>query len=188
MKADPSPPSARGASRRAARALRGLVTGTLAVALGSCTLVNGGGSDRPAPPSGDRPEAAPPPEAVRRSFEGQMSVQGTTLPVVLSLVIRGEEVEDALLSVPELSMEAQGDGRLQEGRMDLQLRYGQDGCDGDARIRGEVEPGGQLFEGVLEARDCTGAEEGALTLRLRPGGGPLDGSADPVVESTRPGV
>lgn len=155
----------------------------LTLGLGACTLVNSG-SDGPAP--ADEAPAPPRAEAVSRSFDGQLSVQGTTLPVMLSLVIRGDEVENARLSVPELSMEALGDGRLRDGRLDLQLRYGEDRCSGDARITGDVRSGGHLFEGIMRARDCTGSEEGALVLRLRTGADSGDGTGFLLVESGRP--
>ena len=163
----PSPPQpVTEPGARTVQVLRTALALTLSVlALGACTLVNRP-SDEPAPPA-QLPEAERP-EAVAREFGGQFSVQGSTFPVVLSLVIRGEEVEEALLTVPELSMEARGEGYLREDRLVLELEYG-DECEGDVRIAGDVASGGYVFEGTLTARDCTGAEEGALLLRRRSG-------------------
>lgn len=145
--------------------------------LAACTLVNAP-TDRPAPEAA--PPEAQPPEAVSRSYGGHFSVQGTSLPVVLSLVLRGEEVEQARLAVPELELEASGEGRLRDGRLDIRLRYGNEGCPGDADIEAALVDEGRRFDGVLRARDCTGSEEGTIVLLLRPGNGADRGAGPPV--------
>lgn len=179
----PSSPDARPHGRPTVRPLRGrggTVVLVLAAILPGCTLVN-------APGNGTAPDPVVAPDPVARSFGGQLSVQGSTLPVVLTLVVRGEEVEEAHLAVPELSMEAHGDGRLRQGRLMLELWYG-DECRGNARVSGDVEEGGWTFEGMLTARDCTGTEEGALVLHLRPENGAAGRTRPFVVESAPPGA
>lgn len=164
------PVSRRSRSRRGSRRRWGtaVLAPAVGLLLGACTLVNAP-TDRPAPETA--PPEPPPPEAVTRSYGGHFSVQGTSLPVVLSLVLRGEEVEQARLTVPELDLEATGEGRLRAGRLDLRLRYGSEGCRGDAHIDAALVDEGRRFDGVLRARDCTGSEEGTLMLLLRPGDG-----------------
>lgn len=145
--------------------LLGAVLGT-----GACTLVNDPGRTGPAA----RPaEPAPEPEAepVTRAYRGQFRVQGATIPVHLRWTSVGSEVRDARLTVPELEIEAVGDGSLQDGRLYLELAYDGD-CGGDVTVDGRLENDGYAVEGTMVAEDCTGREEGGLVLMLRPDGGP----------------
>lgn len=145
--------------RHARRALLGLLVP--AVLLAGCTRV--GDPDTPAPPEEEEEPSA---ELVAYEYGGTLSVQGSRLPVVLSMVARGDAVRDVVLRIPEISMVARGDGSLEDGRLELDLRYG-DECEGEARILAQMEQDGRVVHGTLSAEDCTGSEEGALELRVR---------------------
>ncbi len=142
------------------RGFPGLLFAT-ALLVAGCTPVGGPGTPPP-------PDETEPPRAQLESFEygGTVSVQGSRLPVVLSMLVRGEDVQDVVLRIPEISMVARGDGSLRDGRLELDLDYGDD-CAGEAHILGLVEQQGQVVHGTLAAEDCTGSEEGALDLRVR---------------------
>lgn len=142
----------------------------LAVALvtGGCTMVRGV-PGQPAP--GGTPEgevaAALQPDALR-TYGGSVTFDGNRISLLLELVGTGSEFS-ARLSIPSLDLDAGGSGTADDEQLVVELSYA-GSCPGLLRLEGRFREGTRRIEGRLTASDCTGEEEGAVVLLLRPRG------------------
>jgi hypothetical protein len=139
------------------RAIIAVVTLASLVAAG-CTRVGVRPPATVRPPAGANAGVG---EASDVVFSGTVTLGSQRLPVVLELRSRGSAAENAILRIPDVSMEAIGAGRWAGNRLRLDLTYG-DGCPGTVAVDATVTAGGA--EGTLEARDCTGSGAGPLVL------------------------
>ena len=140
----------------------------LALALGACAMVGGSGGG-PRPDEG--PDAAVPSEVqgeTLRSYGGSVTFDGSRIPLTLDLV--GDEREfSARLSIPSLDLDAGGSGTAQGDELAVHLSY-EGACPGRLELVGRFRDGVRRVEGDLLAVDCTGEEQGAVVLLLRPAG------------------
>lgn len=97
-------------------------------------------------------------------FGGTVTLGSQRLPVLLELRGAGEARQHATLRIPDVPMEAIGEGSWSGDLIRLELRYG-DRCPGTVAVRARVTDRGA--EGTLEARDCTGKDTGTLILQRR---------------------
>ena len=140
-----------------------LVTGlVMAVLASGCSLVGGG-----PPGAEDHPGGAV--EETLRAYGGTVTLDGNRLPLVLELVGSGSDYS-ARLSVPSLDLDAGGAATVDGQRLSVNLEYGGVECAGRLRLVGRFWEGMRRIDGLLTASDCTGEEEGAVVLLLRPGG------------------
>lgn len=102
---------------------------------------------------------------VERDFSGSVSLGGTTLPVTLRMSGPAGDLI-ATLTIPGLSVTANGGGTLSNGRLRLELAYGSD-CRGEIELDGAATDDVRRVEGRVTADDCTGSEEGTVLLRAR---------------------
>lgn len=102
---------------------------------------------------------------VERDFTGTVSLGGASLPVTLRMSGPAGQLI-ATLTIPDLSLIANGDGRLSEGRLRLDLQYGTD-CRGQIELEGTATDDVRRVDGRITARDCTGSEDGTVVLRAR---------------------
>jgi hypothetical protein len=134
-----------------------LVIALLSVSVTSaCTRVGSAPASPPAP-------FEPGPEATTSDvlFSGTVTLGDQRLPVTLELRGGGDARRQATLRIPDLPVEASGEGVWSGDRIRLELRYG-DGCPGTLAVDARVTEHGA--EGTLEARDCTGTDAGRLLL------------------------
>jgi len=97
-------------------------------------------------------------------FSGTVTLGDQRLPVLLEIRGAGDARRQATLRIPDVPMEASGEGSWSGDRIRLRLRYG-DGCPGTLAVDARVTEHGA--EGTLEARDCTGTDAGRLVLVRR---------------------
>ena len=133
-----------------------------------CTLVRGGTT-----PGG--PDGAPAAEVAgaenaetMRSYGGSVTFDGNRISLVLDLVGVDSDFS-ARLSIPSLDLDAGGAGKVEGEELSVELSYAGT-CPGELRLSGRFREGMRRIEGRLTASDCTGEEEGAVVLLLRPGG------------------
>ncbi|MEQ8330758.1 MAG: hypothetical protein RH859_09885 [Longimicrobiales bacterium] len=136
-----------------------------------------GCSTGPGDPSAPAPPPSQPAPELASAYQGTVHIEGSALAVRLTLSGPATEL-DASLSVRDLSLVATGSGALEGERLELILFYGTD-CPGQVRVEARVSPGGELAQGRLVAADCTGTEEGRLTLRSGAAGLPDASGARP---------
>jgi hypothetical protein len=144
------------------------VMSALVLFASGCTLVRGGTT-----PSG--PDGAPAAEVAgaenaetMRSYGGSVTFDGNRISLVLELVGVDSDFS-ARLSIPSLDLDAGGAGKVEGEQLSVDLSYAGT-CPGRLRLNGRLWEGMRRIEGSLRASDCTGEEEGAVVLLLRPGG------------------
>ena len=147
---------------------RAAVTLALVCFLSGCTLVRGATT-----PGG--PDSAPAEEVAgaenaetMRSYGGSVTFDGNRISLVLDLVGADSDFS-ARLSIPSLDLDADGAGKVEGEQLSVDLTYA-GACPGELRLRGRFRQAMRRIEGRLTACDCTGEEEGAVVLLLRPGG------------------
>lgn len=132
-----------------------------------CTMVRGAPTASPDGTATVEPFEQANPEALR-AYGGSVTFDGNRISLVLELV--GADTEySARLSIPSLDLDAGGEGRVDGERLVVELSYAGT-CPGQLRLNGRFQDGMRRIEGSLTASDCTGEEEGAVVLLLRPGG------------------
>ena len=87
----------------------------------------------------------------------------------LVLEVRRGQTGDvqALLDIPDLSVEASGSGRVSLSELFLEFTYGEE-CAGTVTLVARLSDGGVRGEGSVRARDCTGSESGTISILRRP--------------------
>lgn len=138
----------------------------LVMATTGCARVTGTGA--PGAPSG--PEAGEAPEAVpaRSVWGGTITLAAQELPTVLETQARTPPRHSLILRIPELGMEARGEGSWSGDRIRGELAYGGDtACPGTIELDVRVSEDGERARGDLTARDCTGSESGPVELLRR---------------------
>jgi hypothetical protein len=95
-------------------------------------------------------------------------LDGNRLSLVLELVGSGSDYS-ARLSIPSLDLDAGGAATVDGQRLSITLEYG-GACEGRLTLTGQFWEGMRRIQGLLKASDCTGEEEGAVVLLVRPGG------------------
>jgi hypothetical protein len=138
----------------------------LALAATGCTLVGAqreGPLDLPPPPTESGPDVP-----AYQAFGGRVWLGGDDYGLVLE--VRRDETGDvqALLDIPNLSVEASGSGRVSLSELFLELTYGGEECAGTITLVARLSDGGVRGEGSVRARDCTGSESGTLSILRRP--------------------
>lgn len=139
---------------------------TLLMAItGGCTRV---GTDwvEPAPPGptpADGEDTAP----AFQVFGGRAWLGGDDYGLVLEVRRDGPRDVRAILEIPDLGVEARGEGRASLTELFLDLAYG-DACPGTVVLVAKLWDGGVRGEGRVQARDCTGSESGTVSLLRRP--------------------
>jgi hypothetical protein len=138
----------------------------LTLAAAGCTLVGShreGPADPPNPP--EEPGAAVP---AYQEFGGRVWLAGDDYGLFLE--VRGDAAGgvQALLDIPDLSVEATGSGRVSLSELFLEFTYGGEECAGTITLVARLSDGGVRGEGSLRARDCTGSESGTLSILRRP--------------------
>ena len=138
----------------------------LTLAAPGCTLVGTprvGPPDPPVPPAESEP-AVP----AYQAFGGRVWLAGDDYGLFLE--VRRDETGDvqALLDIPDLSVEASGSGKASLSELFLALTYGGEECAGTITLVARLSDGGVRGEGSVRARDCTGSESGTLSILRRP--------------------
>ena len=148
---------------------RSLVMMMTAVVFASgCTVVRGVPT-APGPEGAAAEEAAGPESGdALHSYGGSVTFDGNRMSLVLDLVGTGSDYS-ARLSIPSLDLDAGGAGTVEGEQLSVELSY-PGTCPGQLRLTGRFREGMRRIEGRLTASDCTGQEEGAVVLLLRPGG------------------
>jgi hypothetical protein len=150
----------------------------LAVVGGACTRV-GTEAVRPGPAGEARVDSGPGPP-VFQVFGGRVWLAGEGYD--LTLEVRRPTAGDvqAILEIPELSVEARGGGTVSLTELFLEMAYG-DTCPGTVVVVAKLSDDGLRGEGRVQARDCTGSESGAVSLLRRPFAamGPLPDALSP---------
>ena len=111
--------------------------------------------------------AAVQPDALR-TYGGSVTFDGNRISLLLELVGTGSEYS-ARLSIPSLDLDAGGAGTSDGEQLLVELSYA-GSCPGRLQLEGRFREGIRRIEGRLTASDCTGEEEGAVVLLLRPRG------------------
>ncbi len=146
------------------------ISATLALVLfaSGCTLVRGVST-----PGG--PDGAPSVEVAgaenaetMRTYGGSVTFDGNRISILLELVGVDSDFS-ARLSIPSLDLDAGGAGKVEGEQLSVELAYAGT-CPGQLRLSGRFREGMRRIEGRLTASDCTGEEEGAVVLLLRPRG------------------
>lgn len=153
------------------RVMRWLAVAILVWIPAGCTLVGRAAPEaRPAAGPGAGAEEGPtaPESSARRVYGGSVTLAGDRFALTLELVADGDGFA-ARLSIPDLSLDAGGEGRVEDGTLKLELRY-PGTCPGRMVLEGRFEQEARRLEGRLTAGDCTGEESGAVVLLLRPAG------------------
>ena len=125
------------------------------LSMSGCHLIGGGGSEGP----GDLPPSDRQGGVV---YHGSLELEGGRVQAGLEIGIRGpRDVWGALETTTGLR--ADGGGRLRGSNLRLQLAYGGD-CPGTMVLDGEWDQQAGLYQGTVEASDCTGAASGTFLL------------------------
>jgi hypothetical protein len=128
-------------------------------ALAGCTVVGG-----PTPPTVETLPAPASPDPVVHHFGGDVALGGQRLDVSLELRSTDPPQYEATLRIPEISLEARGEGRLTDETLSLDLLYGDDDCAGQVHVEALMDPEGRSGAGALSATDCTGGGSGTIRL------------------------
>ena len=122
--------------------------------LAGCQLIGGGG------PSPSGPETAEAVSGQSAVYQGVLSMDGGDIPAALEIVREGgRNVRGALQATSGL--QADGEGRIRGETLTLDLVYGGD-CPGRMHLEGEWDEDSRIYEGVVEAQDCTGRGQGTF--------------------------
>jgi len=107
----------------------------------------------------------PRPERVQGTLGGVVIVEGTEIEGLLELSTASEGFQ-ARFHSESFGFEASGEGRLDGGRLRLELEYDVD-CPGELRMLGPYDAEGGRWSGELVASDCTGDAEGSFRFVRR---------------------
>ncbi len=138
----------------------------LTLAAAGCTLVGShreGPADPPIPPEESGPEVP-----AYQAFGGRVWLAGDDYGLFLEVRRDAAGGVQALLDIPDLSVEARGSGNASLSELFLELTYGGEDCAGTITLVARLSDGGVRGEGSVRARDCTGSESGTLSILRRP--------------------
>jgi len=94
------------------------------------------------------------------SYEGQVSVNGETLPGSLNIEQDGTALE-LRLDFPQMGLSASGQGTALETGFTGEVQYNLN-CPGTAALEGVREEEGGLLTGTVEASDCQSSMSGSF--------------------------
>ncbi|MFH1763791.1 MAG: hypothetical protein ABIF09_06335 [Gemmatimonadota bacterium] len=141
-------PSSPGVERRPIFGLPSWLLMTAPLLLAGCHVIGGSG---PGPSSPGATEAGFSQGVV---YQGFIEIERGKLTSALEIVRRGRrDVRGALQTSSGLM--AEGEGRLTGQTLNLELVYG-GACPGRMHLEGEWDQDSGIYEGVVEATDCTG--------------------------------
>ena len=119
--------------------------------LAGCNLIGG---------SGPGPGATGAESSQGVVYQGFIEIDGGNLTSALEIIREGrQDVRGALQTSSGLL--AEGEGRLRGRTLSLELVYGGT-CPGRMILEGNWDQGARIYEGVVEASDCTGRGEGTF--------------------------
>jgi hypothetical protein len=126
-----------------------------------CQVIGGG----PGRPTRDRSPEAPGAEfdpAEGEVYQGYLEMDGGRVQAALQLVRDGRRrVRGAFQGVS--GVVADGEGVLRGETLSLLLTYGGD-CPGRMELEGVWDRGAKVYEGRVEASDCTGSSSGTFSF------------------------
>jgi len=93
-------------------------------------------------------------------FQGALIIGRSEMPAALELVRDGRRGLRGFLQAVS-GLEAEGEGRLDGTKFQLELVYGGE-CPGKMALTGDWDPETDSLSGVVRATDCTGAGEGTF--------------------------